>query len=139
MSDCIEWTGATNGTGYGKTKVKIDGRWRFFSVHRRAWELMRGPIPDGMLVCHTCDNPICFNVEHLFLGTHKDNSHDMARKHRNRSGSDHHNSKINEEIAHEIRVAYRLGAITQKLADLFGVAGSNISQIVSGRRWVSKW
>jgi len=49
-------------------------------VHRVAWELTSGPIPDGMQVLHACDNPPCFNPEHLFLGTRSDNMVDMVSK-----------------------------------------------------------
>lgn len=74
--DCILWTGAVSGDGYGNT-------WhngRNIGAHRLAWEEVHGPIPSGLFVCHTCDVPLCINVDHLFLGTPKDNSQDMARK-----------------------------------------------------------
>jgi len=49
-------------------------------THRFAWELANGPIPEGMFVCHKCDNPPCCNVDHLFLGTPKENTTDMVNK-----------------------------------------------------------
>lgn len=82
-SGCIEWTGATNSNGYGhlgrggRREPKV-------MAHRLAWELARGPIPAGMHVCHSCDNPPCCNVEHLFLGTRSDNMSDMVSKGRSR-------------------------------------------------------
>lgn len=51
-----------------------------YSVHRVAWELANGPIPDGLFVCHHCDVPACFRIDHLFLGTSNDNLHDAIRK-----------------------------------------------------------
>lgn len=73
---CIEWQGHTVKGGYGR--FYFNGRTQ--GAHRAAWLLMLGPIPEGMQVCHHCDNPPCCNPMHLFLGTVKDNAQDKARK-----------------------------------------------------------
>lgn len=73
---CLEWTGSKFWTGYGQ--IKVDGK--NMKTHRFAWELANGPIPDGMIICHRCDNPPCCDVVHLFLGTHQDNVDDMMMK-----------------------------------------------------------
>ena len=75
-SGCQEWTGATARKGYGQ--IRVDHK--TVQTHRLAWELANGPIPDGMLVCHTCDNPPCCNVAHLWLGTNDENMADMVGK-----------------------------------------------------------
>lgn len=80
MSECIEWAGARNRQGYGITYKDGKGR----RAHRVAWEEANGPIPEGLFVCHSCDNPPCVNSEHLFLGTPNDNVQDMLRKGRAR-------------------------------------------------------
>jgi hypothetical protein len=55
---------------------------RSWYVHRLMWTLVKGPVPDGLQVCHTCDNPKCINIDHLWLGTQRDNSLDMVSKRR---------------------------------------------------------
>jgi hypothetical protein len=75
-ADCWVWTGARSGAGYGQ--ININDVLVF--THRFSWELHHGPIPDGLLVCHHCDNPPCCNPAHLFLGTPSDNMVDKIRK-----------------------------------------------------------
>ena len=78
---CLEWIGAVGISGYGR--IRVGGR--LLRPHRVAWELERGPIPKGKIVCHTCDNPLCCRIEHLFIGTHDDNMRDMTVKGRHRN------------------------------------------------------
>lgn len=82
FNGCLVWKGATVDGGYGRIQLNKKSS----LLHRVAWELVNGPIPDGMVVCHTCDNPPCVNVAHLFLGTQLDNLADMRAKGRGRSG-----------------------------------------------------
>jgi len=74
--ECWPWTRSLSPKGYGRVR----GR----NAHRVAYELTYGPIPPGMFVCHTCDNPPCCNPAHLFLGTYLDNIADMVAKKRSR-------------------------------------------------------
>ena len=77
MTDCIEWQGPRYPNGYGQVRLP---KQRSRGAHRVAYEQAFGPIPEGMVVCHRCDNPPCVNPEHLFVGTQLDNQRDMRAK-----------------------------------------------------------
>lgn len=79
IGDCLIWIAGQNNKGYGT--FFYDGKKRL--AHRVAWELTYGPIPEGRILCHVCDTPLCVNTDHLFLGTQADNMRDAAAKGRN--------------------------------------------------------
>lgn len=81
-SGCLEWAGCRDRDGYGRRGNK--------QAHRVAYEAAFGPIPPGMFVCHSCDNPPCVNPAHLWLGDNRANQHDAARKGRQRRQSETH-------------------------------------------------
>lgn len=73
---CWLWTGARNEFGYGRVSIRS----RVYKAHRVAWYLARGPVPDGIDVLHSCDNPPCCNPAHLHLGTHRQNMREMVAR-----------------------------------------------------------
>lgn len=136
---CWEWAGYVNRRGYGE--LTVNGQ--RVSTHRLAYTLAIGEIPDGILVCHKCDNRACCNPNHLFLGTNADNMHDMVQKGRNSKGKpqihlgeQNGNHKLTTEQVISIRERYAAGGITQKeLAQEFEISPTQLSRIVRGLFW----
>jgi hypothetical protein len=136
---CWLWTGGGIAKGYGMLQI----RYRHVLAHRLAWEVWRGPIPDGLCVLHHCDNPPCFNPDHLFLGTRADNNADKVRKGRSGfttgprpgrfpPGSAHPKAKLTDTDVLAILAdprPHRTVAVT------FGVSVSTIYGIRRGFTW----
>lgn len=127
--ECWAWLGNTSSNGYGSIKLN----YKTLSAHRVSYQLHRGPIPEAVFVCHTCDNKKCVNPSHLFLGTAQDNNTDMHNKGRQRpvSGENHHWYKFTDREIADIRVAV---GTQQQIADRFGISRPYVSQIRSGIR-----
>jgi hypothetical protein len=124
-------TKATNKWGYGK----LGGSGGTFSTHRFAWELANGPVPDGLWVLHRCDNRLCCNPDHFFLGTVQDNMDDCCAKERQARGSTQGSHKLSEELVATIRERYAGGETQTRLAGDFGVRQTTISRVVRGDSW----
>lgn len=128
---CWLWTGSLSAKGYGVFDARLHGQ-RHYKAHRFSWALHNGPIPEGMNVCHTCDNRWCVNPEHLFLGTHQDNVADRMAKDRMRTGEDHQNSKLTNEQALYI---YHSDKPAKEIAAELGVHDTVVYKIRGGKRW----
>lgn len=138
---CWEFIGTPDPqTGYGNTSLFG----RRVSIHRLAWLAYIGPIPEGWLVCHHCDNRVCANPEHLFIGTPSDNINDAKRKGRLLSGVKRSLLNRGERAPHakltwtkvrEIRAALAAGKSRFELAEQYGVHHTNIHHIGMGKTW----
>jgi hypothetical protein len=132
-SGCIEWPNASCGEGYGHFFHNMeDGKPIYMYAHRYAYTREHGPIPDGMVVCHTCDNPSCVNVGHLFVGSQKTNVADSIRK--GKRGSGKPVSKLTRETAMEIRAS---NIPSMELAKMYGISRTQVNNVKSYRQWVS--
>ncbi len=129
MTGCIEWEKARYANGYGK--VGIGGKTKY--AHRVAYELEYGPIPDGMCVMHSCDNPPCINPDHLSVGTHADNVRDKTEKGRTPFGDVHSGAKLTTTQAKAIHADPRPHSV---IAEEYRVSRSAVSNLKAGRSWV---
>lgn len=121
---CWIWTGALTAAGYGLMTTESKNR----LAHRFAFEKANGPIPEGLYVCHHCDNPACCNPDHLFLGTHKDNQEDAAKKLR----LPH---KLIPEDVRRIRIMIANGVPQKTIASIHSVTKYAIYSIQHGLTW----
>lgn len=159
--DCLLWTGAVGKSGYGA----VGYQYKNWSAHRLAWFFINGEIPNGLIVCHKCDNKLCVNPDHLWLGTHQDNSHDMVRKGRSAKGkrsparlypeslkrgddhwsrqkpklvtkgSRHHKAKITESTVKSIRERVSNGENIKLISEEFDMHLSSIYLMVNRKTW----
>ncbi len=123
---CWEWTGQKSARGYG--------RYAGHMAHRLAYELVNGPIADGLVMRHKCDNPSCCNPKHLVPGTSKQNAQDAVLRDRSSRGVRNGRSKLSvDQVRHILRNPEHLRV--RDLASKFGVSPATVSLIRSGERW----
>lgn len=132
---CWEWNGAKT-KGYGTLKLReIYGEFKLLA-HRLSWVSFKGEsIKDGLFVCHKCDNPKCFNPDHLFLGTSEDNMKDCSEKGRTMTGENNGNSKYKKEDILRVQEMLVAGVTGKKIHEITGVSRSHISRIGKGYTW----
>jgi hypothetical protein len=130
---CFEWIKCRSKAGYGQIRIKR----KLHYVHRLIWEIAEGPIPKGMSVCHTCDNPACFCVAHLFLGTHKENMADKSAKGRTSRvpGELCGKAKLTAAQVKAMKERRAAGERLDVIAAEYGIHPAHLSKIVAGKRW----
>jgi len=120
--ECWMWTGGANESGHGRVR---HGH-AVVGAHRLAYAAWKGPIPDGLNVCHACDRPGCINPDHLWLGTQKDNLRDRDVKGRCVQ------AVLTADQVADIR---RSSRSARALAAQYGVTADNVYKIRRGRTW----
>lgn len=136
VGECLVWTGQKSVKGYGR--IRLNGKLRL--AHVVHYELHNGPVPEGKLLMHSCDNPACIHLGHLSPGTHLDNVRDMFNKGRENKakGEAHGKAKLTAEQVSEIRRRYvpgKYGHGAHALAKEFGVSKPTIQNILKGETW----
>lgn len=130
QSGCLEWTGARYRTGYGTVPRRFGGG-RY--AHRAMFEAAVSSIPAGMYVLHTCDNRLCINPDHLFLGTHLENIKDMHAKNRQRGGSMPNERNPSCKFSNETIKAIRLARQSMGVCELqraFGISETHLIRVL---------
>ena len=137
--ECWPWGARRDDEGYGQVRTSKPRQTK--RAHIVAHEISKGPA-NGMLVCHSCDNPPCCNPSHLWLGSAGDNVRDSYAKGRRAalspicgSGAANGNAKLSEQDVIEIKRMIAAGAFNTTIANIFGVSHSSIGNIRSGRTW----
>lgn len=133
---CWDWSGCCpENPGYGQFRSNM----KIYRAHRASWAIHFGEIPKGMLVLHKCDNRRCSNPEHLFLGTKKDNTHDMINKGRNTffgaKGTDNHRAKLSIKAVKMVKRLLKDGFKSEKIASKLKVPHSTIRNIKYNYTW----
>lgn len=136
--ECWEWTAKKFPDGYGKFWFNE----KSMRAHRISWMIHFGEIPNGLLVCHSCDNPACVNPNHLWLGTNQENLIDAVKKGRckggfvGKFGENHPNTTLNQQQVDEIRILYQDKHLPQsRLSKMFFVSQGTISHIINRKTW----
>ena len=130
---CLEWQRGKYRRGYGVCEKGIGDGSRY--SHRVAWVLTHGIIPDGRLVLHHCDNRICGNPAHLYVGTPAENTRDMLTRGRARLGELNPTAKLTEPKVADIRERLSAGETLVSIAQRYEVSPRTIAKIAHGKTW----
>jgi hypothetical protein len=127
-SGCWLWTSSVDSTGYGTFWKDRTAQ----KAHRLSYQIHRGEIPAGMQVCHKCDNPLCVNPDHLFVGTLQDNMKDRNAKGRQARGVRHSKARLSED---DVRFIRSSNLTTIALGKMFNINHGSISAIRTRKNW----
>jgi hypothetical protein len=134
---CWIWEGFVHHGGYSRVSTTWRGCKFQFRVHRYMWTLENQIDPGIFIICHACDNPICVNPEHLFLGTHADNAKDKVKK--GRVPTVIGRVKLSFDIAEKIRKDRQENGTTYKVfCERYNISKGHVSDIINNRIWTEE-
>lgn len=137
-SGCWLWTGSLTRGGYGHIRDMVGDNWGMRRAHRVSYELNKGDIPQGKVIMHTCDNPLCVNPSHLKVGTNLENTRDKVSKGRHSWGIKDGHNKLNLRLANHIREYYKSYEAEYKhIAIIFGTSTQQVCRIINNQIWRS--
>lgn len=131
-NNCLLWSGPKAGRGYGVISINK----KMYYVHRLAYRMFIGRIPNNMFVCHHCDTPSCFNPDHLFIGTPKDNVQDMIKKGRVKhipKGVFRGKRSYTKEDYAEMRRMKKIGISVKNIRQTFNISAAQLYRILTNK------
>lgn len=126
--ECWPWSGTISTAGYGV----VGHRGTTIGAHRFSYERTNGPIPQGMVIRHTCHNPPCCNPAHLLVGTQRDNMLDKVAAGRHLHGEAHNKAKLTDETALQ---AFNEAGSHEEIGKKYGVSRHTIRDLKQGKSW----
>lgn len=126
---CQIWPRQVGNNGYGK--LTVGGK--TLMPHRLAWSIANGPIPKNRQVNHKCDNKLCCNADHMYIGTQAENRRDAAKN--DQRGEQRYNAVLTEALVCEIRVRHADGESYRSIADDIGVGYAAVAAAGTRRTW----
>lgn len=141
QDECWEWiAGRDKRTGYGVAYMRMaDGARKQFPAHRVSYALFNGPIPDGLLVMHTCDNKQCVNPRHLLPGTDLTNSRDASNKGLMHPGVKTFGAVLNDDVVRTIRARSKSGERINDIARASGHHRRTVADVINNKTWRHVW
>ena len=136
--DCWNWIGAKYRKGYGHFRMKIDGKWVMYKAHRYSYEYYNDKSAQGMIICHTCDNPSCVNPAHLFAGSNQDNVDDKLAKGRHKYGINPNHNHLNWDIVKRMRKTKKENPnlTYREIGKIYNTSAPQAHRICSNTTWV---